>query len=117
MTNEKELIDALNLLEIYDEEFYKYIKQHTKIIKDTDNIKELCGCFIIKDNNMIKGIRVLVPEIVNIETLLINIHEYTHAYEYYYKIGNLYFEDIENSEKIATSNEIKYLQLTKNKSL
>ena len=55
------------------------------------------------------NIRIIVPCVIDEQTLLINIHEYTHAYEAYLRLGETYMEDIERSEDTARQNEQLYL--------
>ena len=71
----------------------------------------LWGCFINKDqNDIITGVRIIVPNIINTDTLLINIHEYTHAYEIYKRIGEKDNLNQEQEETKARQNEALYLK-------
>ncbi len=101
---------ALSLVDIKDQYFLNYMKTHTKKY----NIPEetgIWGCFITKDDdNLIQEVKIIVPNIINEKTLLINIHEYTHAYEIYKRLGTIYdFNDIEEEQK-ARNNEDLYLK-------
>ena len=68
------------------------------------------GTFTKNDSqgNLI-NIRIIVPEIVDEKTLLINIHEYAHAYELYQELGTKYKPNIDQSEAYAVSKEKEYL--------
>lgn len=104
------LIKALNEVNINDKSFLKYMRQNCKkynLPKETG----LWGCFINKDqNDIITGVRIIVPNIINTDTLLINIHEYTHAYEIYKRIGEKDNLNQEQEETKARQNEALYLK-------
>lgn len=46
---------------------------------DLEVLKPYVGCFKKTDNNIITNYQLVVPDITDIKTLLVNIHEYTHA--------------------------------------
>ena len=66
------------------------------------------GCFPILEDGIIIDLRVLVPEIVTEKNLLVNIHEFYHAYELYGELGTVYVENREQREKNAVAFEKKY---------
>ena len=69
------IINFFKQMNMYDEHYFNYLKQNTKIIdKPYNEIKEFVGCFKI-DNKC----RLVLPKINNINDELIYIHEYTHA--------------------------------------
>lgn len=120
-TNYKKIVDEFYLrLEfngfmkqngMFDKEFMDYLKDKTKVL----NFYDCYGCFPILDNNLLTSIRLLIPKLETTKDLLIWIHEYTHAYELYKKLGYIYIENKNKSEKMATDMEEKYkkLKLTK----
>lgn len=63
----------------------------------------------INKDNILTGFRFVVPEIYTKEDLLINIHEYTHAFDLYQELGTIYKEDAEKKELRAKQLEKKYL--------
>lgn len=101
---------ALSLVDIKDQYFLNYMKTHTKKYNIPEETS-IWGCFITKDDdNLIQEVKIIVPNIINEKTLLINIHEYTRAYEIYKRLGTIYdFNDIEEEQK-ARNNEDLYLK-------
>ena len=96
-------------LKICHDEFWEYMRTRTKRL----NVKietGIWGTFTENDSqgNLI-NIRIIVPEIVDEKTLLINIHEYAHAYELYQELGTKYKPNIDQSEAYAVSKEKEYL--------
>lgn len=116
--NEKKLIELqkiLSCLNIGSKSFWEYIIPRTKIYPlDVQDFPWACFPKLNNDNILI-NIRVLVPVIKDEATLLVNIHEFTHAYELYENLGLKYIEDINKSEFIAVSKEKEYLTRIKNK--
>lgn len=103
---------------MYNKDFIDYLNDKIKII-DIDD-KSWFGCFPIIDNkDKLTSIRLLLPKLNSIDNLLVWIHEYTHAYELYKKLGNIYIENKYISEKKAVDMEEKYkqLKLTKSKKI
>ena len=104
------VIDFFKQENIYDEDFFIYIKSKVHYLPYNADLGWF-GCFpILDDHNILIDIRLLVPKIETEKNLLINLHEFFHAYELYHELGNLYIEDREQKEKRAKSFEKKYLQ-------
>ena len=96
-------------LGICHDEFWEYMRTHTKRISFPSETG-ICGTFTeIDENNRLSSVKILVPEISDEKTLLINIHEYAHAYELYNELGSCYKIDKEHSEAFAVSKEQEYL--------
>ena len=77
------------------------LKNNVKIVNysNLDEIIQFVGAFKITENNIIKDYKLLVPEIKDLKSLLINIHEYTHLLMIKNQIGkkdyyNIYEEVI-----------------------
>lgn len=75
----------------YPDSFWQFIKDKTLTIK-SENLKNYDNGFygvLIKcdENNNLVSFKIIVPEIVNLATVLINIHEYKHAYDLYQLLG------------------------------
>lgn len=105
---EVELQRALREVGIDNQEFINFMKSRTKRYDFKTDAP--WGCFPQVDSNgILENIKLLVPKIIDEKTLLINIHEYTHAYELYPLIGKIYNEDVSKSESLARTNEEKYL--------
>lgn len=96
-------------LEICHDEFWDYMRSRTKRISAPME-SGIWGAFFSQDElgNVI-DIKILVPEITDEKTLLINIHEYAHAYELFCQLGYNYKLNKKNSEDYATSKEKEYL--------
>lgn len=103
-----EFNDVLKNEGMDDKAFLDYLKNRTKVVPNTFR-KEYYGCFPRVNNGILVGINLLVPEIVTKEDLLINIHEYTHAFDLYQQLNCPYVEDIEYLEEHAKVLEKKYL--------
>lgn len=99
---------------IYDENFFEYIKTRVFVTPE-DTPLEWFGCFPILEDGVIKDIRVIVPKIVTEKNLLVNLHEFYHAYELYNELESIYIENIEQREKNAVNFEKKYLEKSKKK--
>ncbi len=69
------------------------------------------GDFPILNEGILTDIRLVVPSIVDEKTLLVNIHEYAHAYELYQKLGKEYVENKEKSEEYAIQMEESYKKI------
>ena len=97
---------------LYNESFVTFMKNKILIVPNTTET-EWYGCFPIVENNILKDIRLLVPEIKNEKDLLINIHEFTHAIELYEELNNTYEERVEERESKARQMEKVYLKTKK----
>jgi len=104
-----EIKDFFKKENIYKEEFFDYIRNKVKKIPSNSEL-DWYGCFPIVNNNVLKDIRVLVPKIVDEKTLLINIHEYIHAFELYNELGTIYEDRRKEREKYAVEMENKYIK-------
>lgn len=109
----KEILYSLN---IGNEAFWFFIISRVKIY--SLNVNDFSwGCFpILSDNNILIDIRLIVPFIQDEKTLLVNIHEFAHAFELYEVLGNEYHENKAKSENLARSKEQEYLLTRKLKS-
>lgn len=96
-------------LNICHDEFWEYMRNRTKRISTSiDN--GIWGAFTKNDKEgRIIDIKILVPEIIDEQTMLINIHEYAHAYELYLELGNVFTINKKSSEEYAISKEKEYL--------
>ena len=93
---------------IYDEQFFEYIKTRVYVFPH-DTSLDWFGCFPILEGDIIIDLRVVVPEIVTEKNLLVNLHEFYHAYELYSELGNVYVENKEQRENNAVNFERKYV--------
>lgn len=91
--------DVINYLN-YDESFWSYILPRTIRIDDEELRQVNIKCDI---NEVIEDIKVFVPNVINLKTAKINIHEFTHAYDIFKMIGIQYLD--KDYEEIAVRNE------------
>lgn len=104
-----ELKDFFRQQNLYSEEFFDFMKGKVKVLPSGTN-KVWFGCFPLINNDILRDIRLLVPEIKNERDLLINIHEYYHAIELFNELGIKYNSRIEERELKAREMEKKYLK-------
>lgn len=105
---DQRLIDFFKQENLYNEEFFNYIEDKIVIVpSDTDTF--WFGCHPIIKEDIIKDIRLVVPEIKKEKDMLVNIHEFTHALELYEEIETKYEEKREERENKAKLMEKKYL--------
>lgn len=111
---EIDIKSVMSSLNIGNDDFWKFldgkIKEYPLLVDEFG-----WGCFPVydKDNTLI-DIRVLVPKIVEEGTLLVNVHEFTHAYLLYLNLGKKYElddEEVARSENYAKGKEKEYLKL------
>lgn len=109
---------------LYNENILNYWKKNQLSFDYRDEEKRgLIGCYYLQEKNRIRGIKLIIPYIVDDKTILINIHEYIHLVLVYphlnkkYQLGKdieilpIYYEKIfikENKTKELEEYE-KYL--------
>ena len=109
--NEETFQELLLSLNFGSSDFFSFIngKVYRYSVEDFP-----CACIpILDDNEIIKDIRIIVPEFLNEKCLLINIHEYYHAYELFNELGNIYVENTDIRESNAKNKERLYLKMKK----
>ena len=78
------LITILQELDLGDNDFYKFIPEHTKIISDNlidEFAIDLCGIY----KNDSKEVSIRIPRLKDYYTTSIAIHEIGHLFDYYLK--------------------------------
>ena len=92
-----EFLECLKLVGIYDEKFISFLEG--KVHRFPKCKGDLgWGVFPkLDDKGRIIDVRILVPIIFDEKTLLINIHEYIHAYDWYQRLNE--FDDISKDEE------------------
>lgn len=72
------------------EDAYYYLKERAKVWNSSvEKGKGYFGLFTEDDGEMIKEIKLCVPKITNLETMLVNVHEFKHGISLYPYIGSL----------------------------
>ena len=104
----KQIITFFIEQNIYDEQFFEYMKNRVHFLP-YDTSLDWFGCFPIIEDGIIKDLRVVVPKIVTEKNLLVNLHEFYHAYELYGELGTEYVENREQRESNAKKFEQRYL--------
>lgn len=92
-------IDFDNIKEFldYPEDFWNYIKPRliqVGLFVEDNNYQVL----IIEDEGILKDMRVIVPNVINLESACINIHEFKNAYELYKRLGQKLDESEKNTD-------------------
>lgn len=100
------LDDVKNFLG-YEEEFWNYVQSRILFIDShLEKDKFFYGVNIKLDvNNCLVDMKILVPNVINLETALVNVHELNHAYCLYKRLG---FSNLENDifyEEVAKKQE------------
>jgi len=96
MTFHPKIIDFFKKHNMYEPEMFKYFEKQSTMIDYADP-EQRCfvGCFYILDKSRkLKDIRLNLPYMSDDVTLLINIHEITHGYDTYHKMGKKFKKDI-----------------------
>lgn len=94
-------------LNISSPEFLEFMMGKIKVL-DTAQI-EWYGAFpIVDENGILKDIRLLVPTPNNKRNILINIHEFTHAFELFQELGYPYESKTIERETKARAKEEEY---------
>lgn len=92
---------------LYSEDFFDFVKGKEKILPIKNELAWF-GCFPVVEKGILKDIKIMVPEIVDEQTMLINIHEYTHALALFNELGMEYIPNIEKREVRASNMEKIY---------
>ena len=108
MEIDQRIIEFFKEENLCNEDFFHYIKDKIILVPNTTEIFWY-GCHPIIENNKIKDIRIVVPEIKKEKDMLINLHEFTHAIELYEEIGAEWEERRQEREEKARKAEEKYL--------
>lgn len=92
----------------YPNSFFEYMNSRTWLL-DSMSIEEMsfCGINVKEVNNSIADLKLFVPKIIDLETAIINIHEYRRAYEIYKRIGKEFSDTKYIEEANQTVEEFK----------
>ena len=127
MTYFDKFIDFITRHNLYESKSFIEISNKTKNINyNNEESRDFIGCFYKVENEIIKDFNVCVPQIIDEQTLLINIHEYVHALIIYNSLGKkediglekevlpMMYEEmyVVESDEISTK---KYLKQQKNR--
>ena len=99
----------------YEEKFWDWVDSKVYIIDSRDEEDKVFYGVNIKNNNKtIEDIKVFVPKIINLDTALVNVHEFKHAYDLWNLIGKEISDEeyYENSAR-ECENEFKNKYLVK----
>lgn len=96
--------------ELIDKEFFDYMESRVRFVP-LEYGKSFSGCFPqVDETGVLYDIKLLVPKICDLESLLINVHEYTHAAELYQELGTVYEERRDEREASAVAKEKEYVK-------
>lgn len=111
--HQEEIEPTFTIQDLYDyyknEESLDYLKNNAKVLNCS--IQEglpFYGCFPIEKNNILIRIVLCVPPINNLESMLINIHEYKHGIRLYPFLGKKLNYNAPEEEQIASDEEQKF---------
>lgn len=114
----RKFINFFKSCELYNKEVFDYIFRKSILYNYLE--VECCGCtgiyYILDKNNKLLDFNIVVPFIDSEKTLFINIHEYMHAIDAYYKLGRKVKID-ETTEVISLLFEKLYLSEVNNEKL
>lgn len=94
----------------YPKEFWDYAESRIRRVDSTDERNKYFYSTLMKfddDNNLIDML-ILVPYIINLETSLVNVHEFKHAYDLYNLLGSKISEDTKIYEDAAIKKEEEF---------
>ena len=96
MNYHPKIIEFFKKHNMYDEEMFKYLQEHSTMIDYNDEEQRpFIGCFYILDRlGRLQDISLFIPYVNGEETMLISIHEITHGIENYQKLGKKFIKDI-----------------------
>jgi len=97
MTFNPKIIDFFKEHNMYDQEMFKYLQKQSDMVDyDDPDQRYFVGCFYILDKSgtRLTDLRLNLPYINSEETMLISVHELTHAIFNYPKIGKKFKKDI-----------------------
>lgn len=83
-----------------------YLLEHSKVLDTNLEDTSFYGCFPIIKEDKLEEIKVCVPPINNLKSMLINIHEYKHGIDLYPYLGKSYVE--QDYEVLAKNEEINF---------
>lgn len=102
--------DVLKDFFAYPDEFWEYVTPRICQIEEIAEGKAFYAVYVKTDEeNKIKNIKVYVPKIIDLETLLINIHEINHAYLLYKNLNQPLCQE-EEYERLAKEAEQFFLE-------
>lgn len=83
-----------------------YLLEHSKVLDTNLEDTSFYGCFPIIKEDKLEEIKVCVPPINNLKSMLINVHEYKHGIDLYPYLGKEY-QDFDY-EVLARNEEINF---------
>ena len=89
----QQIINFFKKHNLYEEHLFKYIHSKTNYVDYYNEMENfLIGCYIKTKNDRIIDLMLYIPYLVDKKTMLITVHELTHAIGTYYQIGTIYQE-------------------------
>jgi len=103
----------------YEDDFWNYIDSKVYLVDDREyEDKGFYGVNMkCDDDNKLEELKIFVPNIINLETALINVHEFRCAYDLYKLIGKKVELDETFCEKVASDSEFEFRNEYINKKL
>ena len=100
-------IDNIKEFLSYPQEFWDFVTPKIRRVDPRIKENEILYVTLLKvdDEGILRDIRVMVPEIIDLRTACINVHEFKHAFDLYLKIGTKIDESEPHCEEDASNLE------------
>lgn len=94
----------------YSQDFWNFVTPKIRMVDSRIKENEILYVTLISSdcNGLLQDIRVIVPEIVDLKTACINIHEFKHAYDLYLQMGKRVDESETHCEEDAVNLEKEF---------
>ena len=101
----------LNTFFAYPATFWDYVAKRVTLVdsKTVEDNSFYSVLMKLDDNDKLIDMKIIIPYMINIETILINVHELKHAYDLYLLLGKQ-ISDEEKLEKVAKEEEDKFIK-------
>ena len=97
----------------YSDDFWNFMETRIKYLNNYLAVKDFYGVYPMFDSlDFLIDLKIIIPEIVNLKTSLINIHEFKHAYDLYNLLGCKIVNDDMFYEREAIKKEQQLLNIT-----
>lgn len=85
-----------------------YLRANTKVLNEKEDLS-FFGAYTNLDGDRIDGIKIAVPKICNLQTALVNVHEYRHGIDLFDYLGRK-LPSNRDFEKIAKEEEDRFIK-------
>lgn len=91
----------------YDDQFWDFVEKKIKFIDGSIEKNKAFYSTLMKfdSSDNLKDIKVIVPYVVDLESALVNVHEFTHAHDLYFMIGKPVVDEPEYEKRASLEEE------------